>query len=506
MIRIARIPFSTVLLLLLSAGAGPLASAQTCNEIVQDQNSLRFYHKHKAFNTTRDLEGSAGYSGNLSPQFLTDLDALGPDDVWMDSGGGEGRAVETYLGRAPKKKIAQVLMVSFATPLESAPGLRVLKGQLLENIPLAELGTVSLISDLYGPYAYASRLPQVLWTYLRILKKGGKIYLAMLDKEMLEDSRLLTGDGKWVTPMEFLRSLPGTEVERIPTGVGISAIRITKLEDAEWEAPEWRMLYHSRRAPPVRIWADSRWNAASAEAMRAHWEATRPAPPALNPFVAAGLLQLRFSPVSRTWLERILVERHPRRWAHFGGSALIGDQYAAMVERYQRDQRGWTTRMVRTVQGWSNRAAPRIRAFPEFVPVQAGRLEGEPRSFDLITDFGETILLNSGRPDRMLQHYLDLLRDDGVILIETDPPGAGKDMDTRIAVPSSNGGEGSQLTLFQWLQTIPGLKARKLEGVPVIELRILDRKWAKVPSLTFLSGLKVEPKSPRAAVFLQDRP
>lgn len=91
---------------------------------------------------------------------------------------------------------------------------------------------------------------------------------------------------------------------------------------------------------------------------------------------------------------------------------------------------------------------------------------------DILTDLYGPFFY-SKTPEKVLEKYLEFLKDDGAIYMGQFL-GKGK---TTIEGPNG------EMTVVEWLQTIPGLNVKSLSYGGAVEITIKDRSAIKIPSL-----------------------
>lgn len=163
------------------------------------------------FVTTRSL---IEYKMKLHPDFSVELSRLGPEQTWMDLGGGRGIAVEQFLRDFPDPKRApHVVLVSYRLGfLRRVPDFegrfRVFKGRYWESIPQHEIPRVDLVTDVFGVLSYTHDLSLSLQKVFDSLIVGGHLFLHATDYI----TRIR--DGSQVLGLTaFLSTIKGLEVE-----------------------------------------------------------------------------------------------------------------------------------------------------------------------------------------------------------------------------------------------------------------------------------------------------
>lgn len=289
---------------LLALGGAALATETdvACREALDPSASeLTARVREGFFKTGRDL---GDYVELLPPQFVQVLNGLGPEAHWLDAGSGEGLATLAYLegnqsklggyygftdsvlvtfsqlNKKPADQRARVTGVTYKYNVESISYLKAefvrprfvrsgrgrwLEGRYFEDIPDAEIGAADLITDVFGVAAYAPRLDEVLRKYLRLLRDGGVAYvfLGIQGGDALDDKVFVWRDGKRLSLVEWLQTVPGVEARKLEyfTGWGGShqarGLELRRVS-ATPVIPELELIEFQHGAPPYREYREKR--------------------------------------------------------------------------------------------------------------------------------------------------------------------------------------------------------------------------------------------------------
>ena len=202
---------------------------------------LRMRLKLNAFVTSRTLGEYGIYSAR---EFKSFLETLGPGSHWLDAGAGKGHAIAQYVERNPAGARVTGVVYSGKRPKNAPDQLRYLSGRYIEDIPDEELGRADLITDLFGPGSYSTRISEVLNKYLRILTPGGRAFVT------LTSEATVTVNGRSTTLLGYLLSLsppPGIEI----THEG-STLIIRKAAETGFQIPTLELTRVESGAPPYR--------------------------------------------------------------------------------------------------------------------------------------------------------------------------------------------------------------------------------------------------------------
>lgn len=145
------------------------------------------------------------------PSLLEFLRSLKHQDIYLDAGAGEAKALVELITRTPELGLPALkyLAVALKRPglsdefkkqrpdalseldrhlVRHAKQFKYIDGDFIENLaqsPVSELykyrNRVSLITDIYGPFSYSTNLEGVLKTYADLLKVGGQALIHFYD-------------------------------------------------------------------------------------------------------------------------------------------------------------------------------------------------------------------------------------------------------------------------------------------------------------------------------------
>lgn len=235
-----------------------------------------------SFLQSNDLKA---YLAAFPPQFAEHLLQLGPRQRILDAGAGEALFAEQIVSlnkdpsphftfsdeRAPLFKDLlirpsnirpTVVAVDVEIKRKSIPSfngkLEVLSGRLFEEIPSDLLGTFDLIVDNQGVFAYTPNLDEVLKRYLRSLRKGGAIYLALGSEtsSFAFLSRVQTAKQGSMNLVDWIFSIQGL---RVQLGIADRDRRALRIETTSSDVaiPKLRLISVEPRGaePPVRFYA-----------------------------------------------------------------------------------------------------------------------------------------------------------------------------------------------------------------------------------------------------------
>ncbi len=195
------------------------------------------------FTVTRPLKELKTLLPDVFGAYLIDIQIGG---TWVDAGAGLAQAqidfyelhrssIETMGSRLiaitatrPRRASDQVLRRSYRTAFQRAsdrldhmleldrPSFRYMEGRYIEDIPTHEIanpGSVSLITDVFGPLSYSPRIDRVLRVYAEALKPGGAVFVHMnnLNRVIGPDKRVMSIPGfiKYYCRGLEVRNYPG---------------------------------------------------------------------------------------------------------------------------------------------------------------------------------------------------------------------------------------------------------------------------------------------------------
>jgi len=234
------------------------AVPKTCRGVLEDEaaKSVQLQKEIKAAravvsgNSFVTSRGLVQYKMSLHPAFSLELSRLGPEQVWMDLGGGRGNAVEQFLqdfsdlGRAPRVVLVSYSL-GFLRSLSDFNGrLQVFKGRYWEDIPQREIPSVNLVSDFFGVLSYTHDLSLCLQKVFDSLVVGGHLFLHSTHYI----THIRNRAQKVLSLTEFLSSIEGLEVE------GKFGILKVKKAQANVQIPKLRLVgLDNGPRPAVRV-------------------------------------------------------------------------------------------------------------------------------------------------------------------------------------------------------------------------------------------------------------
>lgn len=236
----------------------PCIAAQkdlSCQRALVDNREML---THDSYNRTRDADG---YARMLGDTLLDDINSLGPNTHWLESGAGAAIAMQQFADGAwidhqiIKARSDRLTALAFNRPesreieilsqMRPLGQFRYLQGKYLEEYSFEEIGATDLITDVYGPFSYSADLDNVLRKYLELLNIGGKVYI-------FYDPQVLSINGNYDGIIEYIRSIPNIRVHFGPMNRG-QAIRIEKFGQTQnSDIPELVLESFFSHAPPYR--------------------------------------------------------------------------------------------------------------------------------------------------------------------------------------------------------------------------------------------------------------
>ncbi len=139
-----------------------------------------------SFVVSRDL---SDYDNELEFNFLDELSGSHPGIIWLDAGAGRALAQRQFM-RMPQAKGAKLFALAFKRPWwtpKSIQGEHQTEFSYLDPIDLDEViddvipfqNSFDLITDVFGPLSYGKDPSKILNLYLKWLKPGGTLRIAM---------------------------------------------------------------------------------------------------------------------------------------------------------------------------------------------------------------------------------------------------------------------------------------------------------------------------------------
>lgn len=154
--------------------------------------------------------------------FAADLAALGTDDQYFDSGSGAGIALLDYQKEGKAKTLGVVVALPEGVKKVNTTRHRILDEVYVETLDAAVIGPTKVLSDFYGPAAYALHFERVINKYLEVVVVGGTINLAVDEYE----TYVTTKEGVKYKYIDYLKlRLRGHDIE--PTDPPIFRFRVT---------------------------------------------------------------------------------------------------------------------------------------------------------------------------------------------------------------------------------------------------------------------------------------
>ncbi len=186
--------------------------------------------------------GLGEYIQGLHSDFELSLNKLEPHQVWIDLGGGEGRAVEDYLkSKNLNLKSGKVVLITYKLGRwfgisNYQNRLQVFQSRLLEDIPVQEIPKAQLMTDFFGVLSYTLDLEKSLNIILNRLNLNGEIYIYSSHRHTLIESQK-----ERLSLTEFLKRISGIQVEgqrgilkitKVSQQVSIPKLELIQLEEA----------------------------------------------------------------------------------------------------------------------------------------------------------------------------------------------------------------------------------------------------------------------------------
>ena len=188
----------------------------------------------------------------VDPRFREDVNALGPDDQWMDSGSGEGLTLADYQKWGKARTLGVVIELPKGTKKVSTARHRILDKRYIEEIPPEEIGETALVTDGMGPTAYAFHFHEIINLYLKVVKNGGVIWLA-LDNE---DTKIHTKDAGTLSLAHYLKlRLKGHNVDLFGPNDNVMRIQLTEKGPRQLKSLTWKVFATAN--PPYREYTEA---------------------------------------------------------------------------------------------------------------------------------------------------------------------------------------------------------------------------------------------------------
>lgn len=214
-------------------------------------------HQQAAYQSQIKALGS--YEGLLGGQFLDELMSLGSDDLWVDVGAGQARAIHDYYKdlSSPRKARAIAIGVRLPPGTDLAAISRIaegrfeyISGKFVEDLDLDSLGRAKVVTDVLGALHYSRQMDKVLEKELRLLSIGGALYTTTLQLAEVIGAGALPGEGLGV----WLRNIRGVRITTINTKRRWlpNAMRFERIAE-EISVPELALFSYAK-APPRRVY------------------------------------------------------------------------------------------------------------------------------------------------------------------------------------------------------------------------------------------------------------
>jgi hypothetical protein len=195
--------------------------------------------------TGRGLEK---YVELLPAGFVKALNALGPEDRWLDIGAGSGKAILDYYaqeitgadGQGRRGKASAVALSIEDRRTESwqqrtatlgPDRIRYVFGKRLRDYG-SELGRFKMITDVYGGFSYTDQLSVFIDKVLAILEVNGSFY-SLLQSVKLEDG----SDDPQTWYLTEIVDAAGADVKVCSWLKRITCVEVSCDSRGEWEAP-----------------------------------------------------------------------------------------------------------------------------------------------------------------------------------------------------------------------------------------------------------------------------
>ncbi|MFN9067953.1 MAG: hypothetical protein ACK5V3_12050, partial [Bdellovibrionales bacterium] len=197
--------------------------------------------KLNLFVTSRSLDE---YIDGFFTGFKNSLDKLKPHEVWMDLGSGKGKAALEFLrSKRHMQDSPTVVLITYKSGRwlkwpQFSGKLKTFEGKLFEDIVESEMPKAQLITDFFGVLNYTLDLTLSLTKVFSHLEKGGELYLHSKHTHTMIE----TPQGKIMGLTEFLKSIPGLEVEgqfgilkvtKSADRIVVPELKLVKVDEAE---------------------------------------------------------------------------------------------------------------------------------------------------------------------------------------------------------------------------------------------------------------------------------
>lgn len=222
------------------------------------------------FTTGREFKhyNAAFGSGQWLKSFLTTI--RNKKFHWIDAGAGMAfpqqqalkiSQIDSQILTKKQRQLLSATAIGYTHPLGDEnfvpkhPRFRYLTGDLLTEIPAAQLGRTDLITDLFGPFSYTTDVSALMDLYLKILKVGGELLLVMdVSKTKIinsgEESELSSVLCSMLSNEYFSCERKDSKVN----GFFVYSYRIKKLKKSDtYQFPRLKLVQLTSGAPPRRI-------------------------------------------------------------------------------------------------------------------------------------------------------------------------------------------------------------------------------------------------------------
>jgi SAM-dependent methyltransferase len=223
--------------------------------------------KTNDFVIDRDLKEYVEYLGS---DFLHTLASLRSDQVWIDSGTGDGRAILEYYkygGQAttvgitvePSKNSADKEILNLVGPKK----FKFLTHKYIEDYDANEIPKADLITDVMGAASYSPHIDKVIEKFGQILKVGGRVHTNLVIGAHMRrvapsgSFRIRDPDGTIIYIEQWFRAIKGMRlVTTDPSYNQDNLITLEKVAD-KVEVPPLELIDMRSYEPP---WREYRWH------------------------------------------------------------------------------------------------------------------------------------------------------------------------------------------------------------------------------------------------------
>lgn len=214
--------------------------------------------RDSAFHHTRGLLSPGGYRDMLGEAFFTRLSGLQPGQIWMDMGAGSFNAIDEFYSGVPSSSGVRTAGLNYQLPddhvLDSLAGRGTVSidGGYAEDFLPEEIiarvgGRVDLMTDVYGPLTYSSRVDEVLQLYGDVLEVGGELHINIAPHGW----HLIDVNGARITAAEYFRR-SGFEVSGPIIDRGNGYVYVLTRTEAAIEVPALELVDFNPRTLPER--------------------------------------------------------------------------------------------------------------------------------------------------------------------------------------------------------------------------------------------------------------